>query len=182
MFCDESAIFYLQGARSPKEIASATQTALQQVIQAINYIDEVNIPTPLDGATILKNYSVNLKKLTFSEWAFPLFKMMPAASTTSTSGLDGGYFYFDPAKFPANGGKWYLEAVLQVTSGGTATLYLRNGANNVGSVTSTATSWSLVRSSALTMPTSGAVLTCRLQTSSTSYTAYCIGASLIYVP
>lgn len=152
---------------------------LLKIQQATNYVDDGNVrPGSLTGASI-QDASIPLKKLNWLEWPITLFKAMPAASTTSS--VDGGYFLYDPNKFPD--GKWYLEAVMQVTSGGTASMNLKIGSTVIATVNVTATSWTLSRSSAIAnMPTSQTVLTCTLTSSGTSYTASALGASLIYVP
>jgi hypothetical protein len=145
---------------------------------AVNDLDNTNIPSGSLTGDALQDYSVSLSKLLWEEWPIPLFKVMPAATTTTT--LSGGYFYFDPAKFPD--GTWYLEAILQITSGGTASLDLMNGANIVISVSTPNTTFALVRSSPIALPMTPTVLTCNLVSSGTSYTAAALGASLIYVP
>lgn len=179
---DEGVLFYLQNAKTPNQIATATQTALENIIQSINYLDETNFPNTVNGNNILATQTTDLDKLTFREWPFPLFKSMPTVSASGTTGVTGGYFFWDPVRFP--GGSWYLEAVLLTDSGGVATLSLMSGTTTVASVnTSKSDAYQLVRSSAaITMPTSSSVLTCKLTNSSSSYYAYCLGASMIYVP
>ncbi len=147
--------------------------------QAVNYIDDGNVrPGGLTGASI-KDASLPLKKFNWLEWPITLFKVMPPVTTTSS--VDGGYFLYDPDRFPD--GQWYLEAVMQVTSGGTASMNLKVGSTVIATVNVTATSWTLSRSSAIAnMPTSPTVLTCTLTSSGTSYTASALGASLIFVP
>lgn len=188
---DNSILLWLRYAKSPSDIAYATMMALQQVMSAYNNLDETNVGTPmsgdlvlaqnsLTGAALLKDYSTDLKKLKFLEW--PLVTLVaPAQPISTTSSVDcGGFFVWDPNKYL--GGSWYLEAALQVTSGGTATAQLKSGAQVVGSVSTTATSWTVARSSKLTMPTSQAALTVTLTSSGTSYTASLWTARLIYVP
>ncbi|MGQ9697175.1 MAG: hypothetical protein ACUVRO_04190 [Armatimonadota bacterium] len=154
---------------------------LQQVEHwSFNNVDDLNIRQGgITGSLALKDWSVPLKKLAWREVPVPLCKPIPAVSTTES--VDGGYFLYDPNRFP--GGSWYLEACLKVTSGGTATFELKRGANAVGSVSTQNTDWTVVRSSAaLSMPSSLATLTGTLRSNSTGYTAYCLGASLIFVP
>lgn len=188
---DNSILLWLRYARSPSDIAYATMMALQQVVSAYNNLDETNIATPmtgdnvlaaasLTGSSLLKDYSTALKKLAFREW--PLVTLVaPAQPISTTSAVDcGGFFVWDPNKFP--GGTWYLEAAMQVTAGGTATAQLKNGAQVVGSVSTSGTNWTVARSSALAMPQSQAALTVTLVSSGSSYTASLWAARLIYVP
>lgn len=162
----------------------------QEIQLAVNKLNKDNFPNKVGaddilkgdsatGRTLLKDHSTSLRKLEWLEWPIPL--VVPVQPATTTGSLDcGGFFLWDPIKFP--GGSWYLEAAMQVTSGGTATAQLKNGATVVGSVSTTNTTWTVVRSAALTMPTSQVALTVTLTSSSTSYTAYLWAARLIHVP
>ncbi|BCV23301.1 hypothetical protein [Gelria sp. Kuro-4] len=162
---------------------------IQQLQFAVNFLDETNFPNKVNADAVLKansatgsnlliNYSTPLKKLAWQEWPIPL--VIPVQPATTTSSLDcGGFFLYDPAKFP--GGTWYLEAAMQVTSGGTATIDLKAGVTVVGSVSTTNTTWTVLRSAALTMPQSQTALTVTLKSSSSSYTASLWAARLIYV-
>lgn len=163
----------------------------QGVQQAVNHLDENNFPNPLDASKILSpgtgtsdlfaDHGIPLKKLAPTEWVFALVLPGAAVTTTSTTGLDvGGFFVFDPAKF--SGGTWYLEAALKTSGAYTTTLQLKNGTTVLGSYATSNTTWTVGRSSALTMPASLATLTCTLVSSSTSNTASMWAARLIYVP
>lgn len=163
---------------------------LQQVQFALNTLNEDNFPNKVKadsilqaasatGSSILIDYSTPLKKLNWQEWPIPL--VTPVQPATTTSSLDcGGFFLYDPAKFPS--GSWVLEAAMQVTSGGTATAQLKNGTTVIGSVSTTSTTWAVTRSATLTMPTAQAALTVTLVSSGTSYTASLWAARLIYIP
>ncbi len=161
--------------------------------QAGNHLTEENFPDPVSadnilsassatGSTLLKDGSTSLKKLTFLEWPIPLVLPSQPFTTTSTTGVDcGGFFVFDPVKFP--GGTWYLEAALQTSvASSNATLQLKNGVTVIGSVSSGNTAWTVTRSAALTMPTSQAALKVTLVSAVSTTTAGMWAARLIYVP
>jgi len=191
---DDSILLWLRYAKSPSEIAYATMRALQQVVAAYNNLDDTNIAVPLTGDKVLaqgsltgdlllRDYSTSLRKLGFREW--PLVTLVSPAQPISTSSTNpsvdcGGFFVWDPNKYP--GGTWYLEAAMQVAAGGTATVQLKNGAQVVGSVSTQATSWTVARSTPLTMPSSQAALTVTLVSSGSNYVASLWVARLIYVP
>ena len=159
---------------------------------AIDHLDENNFPNPVDAIKVLSagtgtgslfaDHSIALKKLAPTEWVFPLVLPGAAVTTTSTTGLDvGGFFVFDPAKF--TGGTWYLEAALMSSvSASNATLQVKNGATVLGSYATGNTTWTVGRSTALTMPTSLATLTCTLVSAASTTTASMWAARLIYVP
>lgn len=158
---------------------------LIQMLQAIEHwslgnVDDRNIKEEsLTGSYVLKDHSVPLVKLTWLEIPIPLFKVLPAASAAAA--VDGGYFYYDPVRFP--GGSWYLEALLKATSPATATVKLMSGTLELASVSTANTSWTLVRGqTAVSMPTSAGALTCKLLSSDGTTTVYALGASLIFVP
>lgn len=158
---------------------------LIQILQIIEHwsrgnIDDRNIKAAgLTGSAVLKNKSVPMVKLAWHEIPIPLFKVLPAASATNA--VDGGYFYYDPNRFP--GGSWYLEALLKATSPATATVKLMSGTLELGSVSTTNTDWALVRgTSPISMPLSAGALTCKLLSSDAAITVYSLGASLVFVP
>lgn len=169
------------------------QRLLLSLQQSLNQLNEDNFPNPVSadtilaaasatGSTILKDASTPLKKLNFLEWTVPLVLPSQPFTTTSTTGADcGGFFVFDPVKFP--GGTWYLEAALQTSvASSNATLQLKNGSTVIGSVSSGNTAWTVTRSAALTMPTSQAALTVTLVSAASTTTAGMWAARLIYVP
>lgn len=164
---------------------------LVMIQDAINKLDETNFPNPvsadsilaassLTGSSILKDYSTPLKKLAWREWPIELVLAPQPASTTSS--LDcGGFWLYDPTKYPT--GTWYFEAAIRISSSSyTATAQLKSGASVLASVSTTNTSYTVVRSGAVAMPTAQAVLTVTLTSSSTSGTAYIWTARMIYVP
>jgi len=163
---------------------------LQQVQWALNTLDENNFPNGVSGDTVIKagtitgksiaDVSVGLKKLMFTEWPFTL--TTPSQPITTTSSIDcGGFFVFDPNKFP--GGSWYFEAAIQSSSSSyTITAQLKNGTNVLTSVGTSNTTWTVVRTpNAVVMPTSAAALTVTLTSPSTSATASLWAARLVYV-
>lgn len=168
---------------------------MQQILltlqDALNKLSEDNFPNPLaadsilassslTGSSILKDYSTPLKKLVWCEWPIELVLAPQPVSTTSS--LDcGGFWVFDSAKYP--GGTWYFEAAIRISDAAyTATAQLKSGANVLASVSTTNTSYTVVRSGAVTMPTAQAVLTVTLTSNNTSGTAYLWTARMIYVP
>lgn len=154
--------------------------ALRHIAWAVNVLDESNFPNGLSGGKVLKeDHSTPLTVLNITELSIPLVLSAQPVSTTSFLSC-GGFFTYSPLKFP--GGVWYLEAALQVTSGGTVTVELVDDAGVVGSVSSTDSSWRVVRSNALVMPVSDTVLRVVLSSSDPSYTAQLWTARLIWVP
>ncbi len=168
---------------------------MQQILlvlqDALNKLSEENFPAPLSGdgilaassltgSSLLKDASVPLKKLAWLEWPVELVLAPQPASTTST--LDcGGFWVFDPAKYP--GGTWYFEAAVRISDAAyVATAQLKSGANVLASVTTQNTSYAVVRSAAVTMPTAQAALTVSLTSNNTAGTAYLWTARMIYVP
>lgn len=137
---------------------------------AVNHLDEQNFPN-----------GVALKVLTQLEWPHPLVLPAQVFSTTSTTPVDlGGYFAWDPSKFPDV--NVYLEASLAVAnSAATATCELV-GASVIGSVTTTSTALARVRSGRLTMPSTAQNVWVRVYTSNASYAALLAAARLIFVP
>lgn len=174
------------------QVKSPEMVQILQMIQwALNVLDENNFPNKVSGDAIiapgsltgnsLADLSVALKKLKFQEWPFTL--TTPEQPATTTTSLDcGGFFVYDPAKFP--GGSWYFEAALKISDGSySATAQLKHGSTVLGSVSTSATSWTVVRTtSPVTMPSSAAALTVTLVSPVTTVTAYLWAARLIYVP
>lgn len=158
---------------------------LIRILQNIEFwslgnVDDTNVKAGgLTGSRVLKDWSVNLKKLAWREIPIPLCKAIPAAGTATSA--DGGYFYYDPLRFP--GGSWYLEALLKSNGTATATFTLKNGAVSVASVSTTSADWTLVRSTdPIQMPSDASTLTGALSSSDSTVTVYLLGASLIFVP
>ncbi|KJS23150.1 MAG: hypothetical protein VR72_03005 [Clostridiaceae bacterium BRH_c20a] len=125
---------------------------------------------------------IAISKLAWKEWSIPLVLPASLYSSVTTAGDGdnlGGYFQWDPSKYP--GGTWYLEASIAVQSGGTATCTLK-GASVIVTVTTTDAQLSLKRSEALTMPSTAQTVWVTLKTSSGSYAATLGNARLIFVP
>jgi len=146
----------------------------------MNFAAEVN---SID-ATNIQDESINLRKLNWLEFPFLIVAASSGSAISTTGSLQcGGYFNYDPNKFPATTGGWYFEAMLQISSSSyQATARLMNGSTQVGSVSTTSTSWNVVRSGQLTMPAIPAVLTVTLASNNASGTAFLSAAKLIYVP
>lgn len=176
---DESILLRLLYVKKPSDIATETLNALRQIIHAIATIDENNFPNQVSGGSLLlPDYSTPLACLQAREWPIPLVLQMQPASTTTS--LDcGGFFVYDPVRFP--GGTWKLEAAMKVSnSAGKATAQLKHGSTVIGSVATQATDWTVVRGTSLVMPADQAALTITLTSSSSSYTAYLWSARLIW--
>lgn len=154
---------------------------LQQVQHAVNYMDESNFPNKVSGGSILAgDHSVPLSSLNWLEWPIPLTLPGTAVSTTTTIDC-GGFWVFDPTKYP--GGTWYFEAALNTSvAASSVTAQLKNGATVIGSVASGTAAWTVVRSAALTMPTAAAALTVTLVSPATTTTAYLWAARMIFTP
>lgn len=162
---------------------------IQQIQFAVNALDETNFPQKLDASRILKANSisktlirdraVSMRKLEWLE--IPIALVIPVQPATTTTSLDcGGFFLYDPVKFPGEG-TWYLEAAMKVSDGAaTATAQLKNEDTVIGEVSTNSTVWNVKRSSALTMPSSQAALTVTLKCSDSTKTAYLWAARLIY--
>ncbi|NPV89128.1 hypothetical protein HPY42_06480 [Coprothermobacteraceae bacterium] len=168
---------------------------MQQILltlqDALNKLSEDNFPNPLSadnilaansltGSLVLKDYSTPLKKLAWREW--PIELVLAPQPVATTSSLDcGGFWVFDPAKYP--GGTWYFEAAIRISNASyIATAQLKSGANVLASVTTRNTNYTVVRSGAVTMPTAQAVLTVTLASNNRAGTAYLWTARMIYVP
>lgn len=121
--------------------------------------------------------------VSWPEYHIPLVLTAQDYSTVSTAGDEvGGYFQWDPSKYPTLGGSWYFEAsIASGNAAATCTAEL-HGASLVGSVPTQSTSLARVRSAALTMPTGAVDLYCKVKTSNASYAATLASARLIFVP
>lgn len=157
---------------------------LQQILlllqDGLNKLDEHNFPNGVSGS-VLKDASTPVKKLSWLEWPIPLVLAPQSASTTGT--LDcGGFWVYDPAKYP--GGSWYFECALRSSAAGSSvSAQLKNGATVLSTVSTTNANYTVVRSAgAVPMPSSQAVLTVTLVSSSSSVTAYLWTARMIFVP
>lgn len=171
-------------------------TELQQIFltlqDAVNVLTDDNFPDALTGDTLIKTASLTgnrlidtttpLKKLSWLEWPIPLVALAQPASTTTT--LDcGGFWVYDPAKYVAGGGKWYFECAIKTTNATyAASVALKYGTTTIGTVTTTATDYTVIRSTALTMPVAQQVLTLTLSSADASATAYLWTARMIFVP
>ncbi len=176
---DEGILLKLLYAKKPGDIATETLNALRQVVYAISSIDENNFPNKISGGSVLlPDHSTPLTCLTVREWSIPL--VLPPQPVSTTTSLDcGGFFVYDPTKFP--GSTWKLEAAMKVSNAaGEATAQLKYGSTLIGSVKTSATDWIVVRGTALTMPAEQAALTVTLTSSSLSYTAYLWAARLVW--
>jgi len=166
---------------------------MQDIEQALNYLSEANFPNAIDGGSVftagtlpgtaLKDYDVILKKLNWKEIIVFTASAIPIYSTTSETDVNiGPYFAWDPAKLPTGSGSWYLEASISNANASGITTVTLKGVADVGSVQTSETSLTRVRSTALTMPTSAQNLWIALKTNNASYAASLAGAHLIYVP
>ncbi|WP_156940201.1 hypothetical protein [Caldanaerobius polysaccharolyticus] len=155
-------------------------SVLTSMAFALNVLDENNFPNAVSGGKILKaDHSTPVAALNWIEIPFPL--VLPPQPASTTSSLDcGGFFVWDPIKFP--GGKWYLEAAMKQAGGGTAKVQLKLGGAVIGEVSTQATEWTVVRGSALSMPTTSGALTVTLVSSATTVTAYAWTVRLIWQP
>lgn len=173
----------------------------QYIEVAVNHLDENNFPNGISGSIILPgtlngntvtqgtlypdafpDYSVGLNKLAWREYYIPLILLARPVQTTNTEGENlGGYFQWVPSAFPGDG-KWYLEAsIFTADASATATCILK-GSIEYGSVMTTNTSLTLVRSDEITMPVNNESLWIVLKTSNASYAASLVSARIIYVP
>lgn len=149
---------------------------IERLRVAINYMDDTNFPSPISASSV----DVDLVDLGWTEIPIPLVLPAEAVGTTSTTGASlGGYYLWKPTIYPS--GTWYLEASIAVGSGGTATCTL-TGAADIGSVSTTETTLTLVRSASLTMPAVAQNIWVKIATDNASYTATIGGARLIFVP
>jgi len=186
-----------------KEYSARTLFQLFKLIeQAVNFMDENNfkngisgsiikqgtlhgnalIDNSVDGGAKLADFSTTLKKLKWAEFeVFPVCAI-PVFSTTSTADVNvGPYFAWDPNKFP--GGSWYLEASIAVANSAAAAIVTLRGSSVIGSVQTSSTALTRVRSSTpLVMPATAENIWFTVKTSNASYAAQFAGARLIYVP
>ena len=148
---------------------------------AINNLSAQNFPNKVPGSIITPGtMSIKMAELEWGEIPIPLVLPANAVSTVSTTGVNlGGYFLWNPLTFP--GGDWYLEVSMSVAAGGTATCTL-TGAADIGSVTTTESSLTLLRSEKLSMPLTAQNIWVSLKTSNASYAASLAAARLVFVP
>jgi len=165
----------------PKEISMRwMQKIISRLKSAINYMDETNFKSGLDGNVIKSGtLSVTMKELEWAEIPVPLVLPTQAVTTTATTGAPlGGYFLWNPSAY--RGGDWYFEVSLATTAG-TATATL-TGVADIGTVTTTESTLTLVRSGKLTMPVSSQNVWVKLSVDNSANTASLAGARLIFVP
>jgi hypothetical protein len=145
----------------------------------LNNINETNFKTTISGTIITPDtLNVKMSDLEWKEIPVPLVLPAQGVGTTSTTGIPlGGYFYWNPSAY--SGGDWYLECSL-VTTAGTVTCTL-TGATDIGSVSSTSTSLTIVRSK-LTMPSTAQNIWVKLSVNNSANTGTLTGARLIFVP
>ncbi|GAB7387347.1 hypothetical protein BSNK01_11830 [Bacillaceae bacterium] len=159
--------------------------------QAINYLDVNNFPHGVPGSIIqpgtlpssaIPDNGIPLLKLAWKEIPIPLLLGIEPYYTSSTTPVNlGGYFRWDPTKFP--GGDWYFEASLVSTdSAATATCVLK-GSQDYSSITTTSTALTYVRSTqAVPMPSQIENLWVTLKTSDATKAVGIASARLIFVP
>lgn len=186
-----------------KEYAARTLFQIfKRIEDAVNFLDENNFKNGISGSVIkagtlhgnalqdssvdgglkLGDLSTPLKKLKWAEFeVFPICAI-PVFTTTSITDVNvGPYFAWDPNKFP--GGSWYLEASIAVANAAAAAIVTLKGSADVGSVQTSVTSLTRVRSTtALTMPTTAQNIWFAIRTNNASYAASFAGARLIYIP
>lgn len=166
-----------------KEYTAPTLFKLFQLIMtAVNNINKTNFPKKINGDDILNANSLSMNKLAWREFVIPLVMAAPYYQTANTTAVNvGGYFPWDPARFPGPGA-WYFEADIAISNAaGIATAQIR-GTELIMAVTTQQVGLDRVRSAALTMPTTAQNLWVQVFSNSGSYTATLAGAKLIFVP
>lgn len=132
----------------------------------------------------LASRSVPPGKIGWPEWHIPLALPSLDTVTQSTDYVRcSGVFYWTPLLYPTMGGTWHLEASIAIdTAAGTVAVRLM-GDDEVGAVTRTGeTTMDVVRSPALTMPTSAENLYCEFKVGNAAHIGSFSGARLIFVP
>lgn len=131
----------------------------------------------------LRRGDIPPKVVDWPEWGIPLALPAEDVITTSTTYVRcSGVFPWAPSIYPA-GGSWYFEASLAIANAAaTVTAHLMGGSEICAVSRTGDTTMNVVRSSALTMPTTAANLYVEFKTSNSSYAASFGGARLIYVP
>lgn len=163
----------------------------KRIEDALNFLDENNFKNGISGSVIkvgtlhgnaLGDLSTPLKKLKWAEFEFFPVSAIPVFTTTSTTDVNiGPYFAWDPNKFP--GGSWYLEASIAIANAAAAAIVTLKGSADIGSVQTSSTALTRVRSTAaLTMPSTAQNIWFAIRTNNASYAASFTGARLVYVP
>jgi hypothetical protein len=132
----------------------------------------------------LASRSVPPGKVAWPEWHIPLALPAVDAITNSTDYTRcSGVFLWDPLAYPTVGGSWFFEVSLAIdNAAGTVSVRLM-GDDEVGSVIRTGEiTMDVVRSAALTMPSSAENLYCEFKVSNAAYIGSFSGARLIFVP
>lgn len=176
-------VYFDPGPIPNKEITpSYMKKLITSLMDSINKVNEQNFPIKVSGKSIILpgTMDIQMSELEWGEIPIPLILPATPVTTTSTTGVNlGGYFLWNPLTY--KGGDWYLEASMSVGSGGTATLTL-TGAADIGSVSTTESSLTMLRSAKLTMPGTAQNIWVKLSTNNASYTASLAAARLIFVP
>lgn len=155
---------------------------LARLAEAINNINEGNFRTKL-GGVVLAIRSVPMNTLEWREHVIPLVMAAPNFQTTSTTAVNiGGYFPWDPAKYPSDGGTWHLEADIAIQNVAATAICELNAGAVLKAVTTISTSLTRERSDAIEMPSNATNLWVSFRSSSGSYTATLGGAKLIFIP
>jgi hypothetical protein len=123
-------------------------------------------------------------KVNWPEWHIPLALPAVDVATTDTEyARCSGVFLWDPLIYPITGGSWYFEASLAIDDAAGIVTARLMGSAEIATVTRTGeTTMDLVRSTALTMPTTTENLYVELKTSNASYIGSFSGARLVFVP
>ena len=152
----------------------------RQLATSINQMDETNFPHPLDGKRLIRSGTLSLGMLDVSGLHIPLLAQATAFNTASTTPVTcSGYFRWDPAQWPSDG-FWYLEATAWV-AGGIGTLAL-HGTQDWTTITVTNTAAQLIQSSPIAFPATAENVWLTLKSSSASYAASVLSASLVFAP
>lgn len=153
----------------------------QLIMSAVNHIDRTNFKKPVTGDDIINNESISMRKLRWREHVIPLVMAAPIYQTTLTTFQNiGGYFPWDPVKFP--GGIWHLEADMAIANAAARAEVQITTGTVIMTLTTAATGITRVRSAALAMPASAANLWIQARTNNASHAASVAGAKLIFVP
>ena len=166
----------------PQKEYSAKKTfeIFQLIETAVNNINEQNFRRKLNGGVIASR-SMGMGALEWREHIIPLVMAAPSYQTAETTPQNvGGYFGWDPAKFP--GGIWCLEADIAVSNAAATARCELTGSTTLKTVTTQATSLTRVRSDLIIMPAAPQNLWIKFSTNNGSHNAILGGAKLVFIP
>lgn len=154
----------------------------QLIMTAVNNLDKTNFRKRVKGNDIIDPYSLSINRLAWREFIFPLVMAAPFYQTASTTPQNiGGYFPWDPARFPGPG-TWYFEADIAISNTASITTCQLRGTDVLRAVTTQQTGLVRVRSSAVSMPATTQNLWVQAFSNNASHTATVAGAKLIFEP